>query len=100
VPGESLGCPGWWSATGRPGLSERLTRASRPPQGVSAGSVGSPGGRLSSSRTGRGALAGTPGLRSGARGGENLPDDGGVFDGGHGRQSSYAAGRGGVVVGP
>jgi hypothetical protein len=27
--------------------------------------------------------------------GDNLPDDDGVFDGGHGRQTNYAAARGG-----
>ena len=30
--------------------------------------------------------------------GENLPDDSGVFDSGHGRQSNYAAARGGGVT--
>jgi hypothetical protein len=31
--------------------------------------------------------------------GENLPDDGGVFDGGQERQSKYTAARGGGVGG-
>jgi hypothetical protein len=53
------------------------------------------GGQVSSSRTGRGAVAGCGHLSRKPEVGDNLPDDDGVFDGGHGRQTNYAAARGG-----